>query len=323
MIMPEISHILNRFDVPFFSLDKKSAITYLNKKAGEFFGCNLQEMIGKKIDEIPQSSFFRSFANIYQEALTEQRSVCVQNYYSEKSVWLQHLIYPSEDGLTACVIDITKSEKVREEERINLSREIHDELGQQLTALMMDIAWLDNQMGKKEPRIRKKIDDINDLLNITVETLRKISTDLHPQILDDLGLIAGLEWQNRQFEKSSGIAVQFQCGIANPAFPSSIAICLFRIYQESLTNIARHAEAQMVSTALEWKDDGILLNITDNGKGFNTEVARLKGRSGLAIMKERAMQVGGQWRINSEPNKGTSITVHIPKAASHDQYNNS
>jgi PAS domain S-box-containing protein len=245
--MPEINHILDRLAIPFFFFDRNGAFNYMNKKAEEFFDCNLTGFIGKKIDEVPS---FHQFLGIYRRAMAEQRNVCLQDYCKEKVVWLEHHIYPAEDGLTACIIDITEKEKIREDERIHLSHEVHDELGQQLTALMMDFSWLDKYLEKKEERIRKKIDDIMDLLNITVETVRRISTDLHPQIVDDLRLPAALEWQNLEFEKSSGVSVKFQCRTDNPAFPSDIAICLFRIYRESLTNIARHADAQMVSTTL-------------------------------------------------------------------------
>lgn len=310
--MSEINYIVDRLIIPVFSLDKDLTFNYINKKARDFFGYGSAEFIGKKIDEIP-SSTLHQFADIYQQAMKEQQKVCLQHYYREEATWLEHHIYPSEDGLTACIIDITEKEKIREQEKINLSREIHDELGQQLTALLMDISALDKYQQNKDGYTQKKIDDITDLLNITVETVRKISTDLHPKVLDNLGLAAALEWQSREFEKRSGITVQFQCHMTNFVFHSNIATCLFRIYQESLTNIARHAEAQMVSAELEWKEDGIFLNITDNGKGFDTEMATLKGRYGLTGMKERALQVGGRCKVNSRPENGTSITVQIPK----------
>ena len=201
---------------------------------------------------------------------------------------------------------------VREEERRNMAREIHDELGQQITGLKMDISWLSKKLVTAEDTIKEKINRVLLLLDGTIKTIRKIATDLRPSILDDLGIIEAMEWQSQEFEKRSGIAVQFSSSIPVIEIPGNIAICLFRIYQESLTNVARHASATTITTTFCQQGNQLLLTVTDNGKGFNAKDAHYKKTLGLLGMKERALMIGGQYRITSQPGKGTCVTLQVP-----------
>jgi PAS domain S-box-containing protein len=203
-------------------------------------------------------------------------------------------------------------EKIREEEKIKIAREIHDELGQQLTGLKMDVAWLSKKLDAKDTILLDKTREIMQLLDQAVKSVRRIASELRPGLLDDLGLVAAIEWQGEEFEKRSGIKVQFDHEIKNETIPPALATGLFRIYQESLTNVARHAHASRVMVSLHQTDDEVVLEITDDGKGFDSKDIKNKKTLGLLGMKERTMMMGGKYEVVSNPGKGTTVVVSVP-----------
>lgn len=202
-------------------------------------------------------------------------------------------------------------QNVREEEQTRIAREIHDELGQQITGLKMDLNWLKKKLtSNTEPMaMQEKISLMNELLDKTILTIRKIASELRPSILDDLGLYAALEWQSQEFEKRFNIPVQFSTEVKQLEIAPPVASGLFRIYQESLTNIARHAEAKNIVASLQLKDKNLVLTVADDGKGF--VVNDDKKTLGLLGMKERALTMGGKIAIKSEPGKGTIVTITV------------
>ncbi|MES1214685.1 MAG: response regulator [Bacteroidota bacterium] len=204
-------------------------------------------------------------------------------------------------------------QNIKEEEQARIAREIHDELGQQITGLKMDIGWLKRKLSSNtEPiSIQEKLSSMNELLDKTVQTIRKIASELRPSILDDLGLYAALEWQSREFEQRFHIPVQFSSVLKELQLPSTIATGLFRIYQESLTNIARHADATKIVASLEQKNNEVILIISDNGKGFIVSPGKHRKTMGLLGMKERAISIGGNLEIVSEPGNGTTIKITV------------
>jgi signal transduction histidine kinase len=151
-----------------------------------------------------------------------------------------------------------------------------------------------------------------ELLDGTIRMVRKIATELRPSILDDLGLIEAMKWQSQEFEKRSEIKIKFSSSVPDIAFADNMVIALFRIYQESLTNVARHAGATAVSTAIHQEDHRLVLTIADNGKGFDTGAIGNKRTLGLLGMRERAMMIGGHYDISSEPGKGTTVSITVP-----------
>jgi two-component system sensor histidine kinase UhpB len=203
-------------------------------------------------------------------------------------------------------------EKIREEEQARIAREVHDQLGQQLTGLKMDLSWLkkhgDTKYGTQE--WQSKLKDMEEMMDEAVHTIRRIASDLRPGILDDFGLVAAMEWYNSEFYKRSGTLIEFDHPEKGIDADSTITIGLFRIYQEALTNIARHAEADKIYTTLEISDNHVSLTIADDGKGFDShkKITSL----GLLGMKERANIMKGMLAINSEPGKGTTIIVIVP-----------
>ena len=206
----------------------------------------------------------------------------------------------------------TYLENIRESERTHMAREIHDELGQQLTGLKMDISWLNRKIQTTDKEVQNKIKETIQLIDTTVITVRRIATQLRPSILDDLGLIAAMEWQSAEFQKRAEIKTGFKTNRPNALVKPEIATGVFRIYQESLTNVLRHAAATEVNTVLTINGDNLELIITDNGKGFNPQDIEHKKTLGLLGMKERTLLMGGKYEISGKPAVGTSVRIIVP-----------
>ena len=155
-----------------------------------------------------------------------------------------------------------------------------------------------------------------ELLDAAVKTIRKISSELRPGILDDMGLVAALEWQALEFQKRFQIPIEFKGPDHPREIDASIATGLFRLFQESLTNIARHSGATLVSATLEATGNEISLTIKDNGKGFDTEAQRGKRTLGLLGMRERALMMNGKLSIESTPGRGATVKIYVPSSES-------
>ena len=162
-------------------------------------------------------------------------------------------------------------QKVREEERTSIAREIHDELGQQLTIMKMDVAWLEENLDKENEALQKRTDELKNMLDMTVTTVRRIAYQLRPSILDDMGLVAAIEWQLNEFEKRAGVTTCYEGITSIIPITDNAKTGLFRIVQESLTNVGRYANAKNVKVSLEQVDDKVKLIITDDGIGFDVE----------------------------------------------------
>ncbi len=201
---------------------------------------------------------------------------------------------------------------IREEERKRIAREIHDELGQQLTAIKMDVAWIDKKTPDKDELIQNKFKNIIELLDGSNQSIRKILSELRQSFLDDNGLLETMQWQGSQFTQSTGIPVQFSSSETVIRLPEEIAICIFRVYQESLTNIAKYADASEVVISLNMQKDNIILSVEDNGKGFVETMIKTKKSFGLLGMKERVFALGGKFELISSPGKGTKIEISLP-----------
>lgn len=206
----------------------------------------------------------------------------------------------------------THLQNIREEERTSIAREIHDELGQQLTGLKMDIAWLARKLGRQDDEIENKIKSTLQLTDETVKTVRRISTELRPSILDDLGIIAAIEWHSTEFGNRFSLQTEFKTELSQLDLEPATATGLFRIYQESLTNVLRHANANKITSSLYINESVLVMNITDDGKGFDINTIRDKKTLGLLGMKERTLIMGGDYEIKSNFGKGTSVTVSVP-----------
>jgi len=198
---------------------------------------------------------------------------------------------------------------VREEERAHIAREIHDELGQVLTGLKMEVGSLAKRLTDKA--LIEKTDSMGKLIDSTVQTVRKIATGLRPEMLDDMGLIAAVGWQAKEFQKRTGI----RCRAKLPPevkFDIDISTTMFRIFQEILTNVARHSRATRVDIELQIAPDRIGLEVVDNGVGITDTDMSGKKSLGLLGMHERALLFGGDVKITGTPSHGTRVSVSIP-----------
>jgi PAS domain S-box-containing protein len=204
---------------------------------------------------------------------------------------------------------------VREEERANISREIHDDLGQLLTGLKIDLSWLLRHPLPSASELREKVETMSQLIDQTVQTVRRISTELRPRILDDFGLVAALDWQAEEFTKKTGITCLFRStGQQLDAHPDW-AITIFRIFQEALTNVVRHSGASQVEAVLKKNAQGLVLTIRDNGRGISVEEPGQSNSLGLVGMRERALIVGGTIEIRGKKGKGTTVILRLPVSA--------
>ena len=202
---------------------------------------------------------------------------------------------------------------VREEERARISREVHDELGQSLTAVKMDLAWLAGRLPRSNGQMLKRIRSTRQLADSIIQSIRRISTELRPAVLD-LGLAAAVEWQVQEFQARSGIQCKVRL-LTREVVASNASTAMFRIFQETLTNVARHAKATRAEVVLQKQRDRLVLLIRDNGRGFDQAAPSLSKSLGLLGMRERAAILGGRVNISSAPGKGTTVTAWIPLPA--------
>ena len=202
----------------------------------------------------------------------------------------------------------------REQEKSRVARELHDELGQALTALKLDVSWLREHLPAAQPELSHKLASMQVLLDGTVAAARRISSDLRPLMLDDLGLTAAAEWLAHNFTNRTGIPCELVIGKGELDLPDPHATAVFRVLQECLTNVAKHAEATQVEATLERTEDEGVLTVHDDGRGFSTDDPRNPGSYGLVGLKERALLLEGVVCVESLPGKGTRIEMRIPTA---------
>jgi two-component system sensor histidine kinase UhpB len=207
---------------------------------------------------------------------------------------------------------LKKIQIVREEERAHIAREIHDELGQQLAALKMDIDWIMYKQNNPEEAVVSKLNEMLKFSDEMINTIRRISTDLRPAIIDNLGLIATLEWKCNEFEEKMRIPCQFTSTVKERKFEDHLGMNIYRILQETLTNISKHAQAKSVTVSVSENETELIMEITDDGKGVT--IGRIHNGKTLGIvgMKERAGLMGGELIIAGEKNKGTQIKLKLP-----------
>lgn len=201
---------------------------------------------------------------------------------------------------------------VREAECSAIAREIHDQLGQMLTALKIDVARLRPRLADPDPTTLALLDSITSSLNLMIRTTQNIVAALRPLILDELGLIPAIEWQAGQFSQRTGVRSMLNLTMTDTGLPPAVSTALFRILQESLNNVARHAGASEVRIDLTQADGWMTLAVRDNGRGMTASDVENRHSFGLMGMRERAHVFGGQVGIHGEPGQGTTVQVRIP-----------
>lgn len=219
---------------------------------------------------------------------------------------------------------------VREEERTRIARELHDELGQMLTGVKLDAMWISShlpasQLSGENPDIASKVAAMSQLIDETLDAMRRVAADLRPVMLDDLGLVAAIEWLTEEFGKRTGISVQLEREVGQPKFgcggrcerdgcslEPDVATAAFRIVQECLTNVARHAQATHVQVFFKCRDGQLKIWVSDDGKGISEDHERKRNSYGIIGMQERAHSLGGTLEVSSVGGKGISVKVVLP-----------
>ena len=196
----------------------------------------------------------------------------------------------------------------QEQERKSISRELHDEVGQTLNALLVDAGNLQKRIPESDAQSRELLDSIRRLADTSINEVRDIALLLRPSMLDDLGLTAAIEWQAREVSRRTGLAVKVSTEAVADDLPEDLSICLYRITQEALQNAARHAQAKTVHIELKQSLDRLVLSVRDDGIGFDTESVRGLGTVG---MEERLRQLGGVLRVTSQPGVGATVVAEV------------
>ena len=207
-------------------------------------------------------------------------------------------------------------QSIREEEKTKIAREVHDELGQVLTVLKMDLSCLEEELSDSPKAIRDTIHSMADQIDRTVETVQRICLELRPKVLDVFGLAEAIEWQTTEFQKRTGIHVQLVMDSRNLMVDSERAVTCFRVLQEALTNVARHAEATEVRIHLGQQNGFCHLDVHDNGKGIADRDVANSHSLGLIGIRERVLHLDGELTITGRPGEGTHLSIRVPSSKS-------
>ncbi len=312
--------------------DRECRYLMVNSRYEELFGVNAAEVCGKKDDEIHPQSIARQLQEHDADVIAEGLSFRTQEHIQQTDRVRTYLSvkFPIYDqtgkarGIGGIATDITELKNAQEQlrrlsgsiiagqekERAAIARELHDELGQILTALRMDAVWLARHLKGKDEKAAQRALTMCELTDKTIEEVRRMAVQLRPGVLDNLGLVDALEWFAGEFEKRTEITCLFEHSHV-PQLPDAIATAAYRIAQESLTNVARHAGASRVNITLQTENDILTLTVADNGSGFDTsKLGEVRGL-GVAGMKERAMLVRGTVEVRSVRGQGTRVCFRV------------
>jgi signal transduction histidine kinase len=245
------------------------------------------------------------YVELHREEAARADETCARKLAEER-------LHGAEAQLRSLAARLTS---IRDEERMRIAREIHDELGQVLTSLKMDVACLEMHFSDKRHPARVRTEQMRKLIDSTVRLVQRISTGMRPEILDELGLAAALRWQAREFERRTGIRCRTRLPAQQLVLDGEHSTAVFRTFQEILTNVARHAKANSVKACLEASDGRLFLEVEDDGIGIPDDKIRHRDSLGLLGMRERAQVFGGQLTISGKPGRGTMVTVSIPLRA--------
>lgn len=277
-------------DVPFIfvtgTLGEERAIETLKRGASD---CVLKTRLSQLVPAVHRA--LREAGERFERKRTEEKLRESREQLRALSIYLQY---------------------VREEERTRIAREVHDELGQALTGLKMDLSWLAGRMRRGQQPLLDKIKSMSSHVDGTIQSVRRIATELRPGILDDLGLVAALEWQANEFQTRTGIQCIVTSTLQETQLDADLNTAFFRIFQETLTNVMRHANATKVEVRSTEVDGEVVLTVHDNGRGITPEEISDTRSIGLLGMEERAGLLGGTIEFAGEPGQGTTVTVRIP-----------
>lgn len=332
--------------VAIFVTDLESVVIDANPAACQLHGSKRDELVGQSVlDLFPRQQKVNGGASMPK--LTRARWGPTQSFAWTKrgeaipiAVTASRIEYAGREAVLLHVRDISEQKRAeaqlrnsreqlralsrrmqnaREKERRRIAREVHDELGQALTGLKMDVAWLGKHLVEEtdanwNPKFLSKIESMSGVIEATMHVVRKIGTELRPSVLDALGLVPAIEWQGQEFQNRTGIRCSVRVAAAGLKTKPDISTAVFRILQEILGNVARHAKASRVKIELKEKPPSLILEVRDNGRGINELEIAATDSLGLLGMRERALTFGGEVKIRGVAGKGTTIVVHVPRA---------
>ncbi len=320
----------------------KRRIIFANNAIKETFGWDREELIGKSVTLLYRSEeeseeiaryFYstlklqRTFVNEFpcrhkdgRDILCRMRAARIGDKLTQRRIVIT---YEDITEKRRAEEELRRSHKqlrelsahlqsAREKECARIAREIHDELGQSLTALQMDVAWLGDQLPADLSRLVEKTHRMEQLVDATIESVHRIITELRPIMLDDLGLTAAIEWQAAEFQKRAGIECHVYVDCRDDCIEKDLATAVFRIFQETLTNAARHSRATEVWARLTQDDHVLKLEVTDNGKGITRKQAEDPRSFGIIGIRERVGLWNGRMRITGKNRQGTTVSIQIP-----------
>ncbi|MHB9073729.1 MAG: PAS domain-containing sensor histidine kinase [Desulfobaccales bacterium] len=335
----EINSILRYTPSVVYIKDREGRYTLVNSRYEEVFGIRNEQIRGKTDHEIFPRTIADQFRASDLRVLTHRESYQVEEVIPQPDGTRTYLsvkfpIYNEQEvpiGLCGIATDITELKRAQdqlrrlsgsimanqEKERRAIARELHDELGQVLTALRMDAVWLSARLRPNDPKAADRALAMCQLIDNTIDEVRSLATRLRPGVLDDLGLLDALDWYITDFEKRTGIACIFKHRNV-PEVDGIGATAAYRIAQEALTNVTRHAAATEVRVSLQPEKGALTLAVVDNGQGFDLKEIEASECLGLAGMRERAGLLGGSLEIRSQPGKGTKVCFRLPVMAAED-----
>ncbi len=289
----------------------------------DFFDTTQRAMLTEKAKDVFNNETVKTDASLYskEKELIPYQIIATKINFDGKPCLIaigidiaekrkaENLLKKSYDEVSRLAAHVTK---VRDEERKRIGREIHDELGQQLTAIKMDVAWIDKKISDESNPIKANIKNILEIIDGSNKAVRRLLNELSPGVIDNDGLLESLAILNQQFASSAGIPVEFITKESNIKLSPEIANCIFRVYQESLTNIMRYANASMVKSILEIIDNKIYVSIEDNGIGFDTIADKPTKSFGILGMRERVLSQQGTFELQSKQGSGTKIMFSVP-----------
>ncbi len=329
----EITNILTYTPAVVYIKDKAGRYTLVNTRYEELFDVRNAEIRGKTDYDILPKPVADQFRESDSQVLAESRSLQVEEQIQQSDGMHTYLAvkFPIYDesgtisGVCGILNDITAVKKAQhqlrrlsgnimanqEKERSAIARELHDGLGQVLTALRMDSVWMYERLKKSDPDASGRALTMCRLIDKNIEDVRGMAFRLRPGVLDDLGLVDALEWYTADFERRTEIACVFEHKNV-PVLNETVSTAAYRIAQEALTNVARHASASRVEVSLKSSDGLLTLAVADEGQGFDTLDLPESEGLGVAGMRERATLVGGALEVHARPQKGTQVYFNVP-----------
>ncbi len=334
----------NAFDA-IITMDAKGKVLTWNQRAASIFGWHANEVIGKKLADLIIPSQYKSshesglnrFLKTGEHEILDKQIQLTALHKDGRTFPVEIAVSATQRDntytFTGIVRDITQRKQAegqlfssreqlrnlsnrlqlaREEEKTRIAREIHDELGQALTMLKLDLSWMEKKLSRKDAPVIEKSRSMMHLIEDTIQIVQRIASELRPQMLDILGLCETLKWQTKEFQKRTGIPCELNIEPEQIPVDPERSTALFRIYQEALVNVVRHARADRVETVFKKEHGNLVLEVKDDGVGMDADLVENPKSLGLIGIRERILVWRGEMQLKSELGKGTALKITIP-----------